>query len=124
MDAFAKGHVVVLGPDEGSPPRRLSLRPARRRGEAIPITARLASLGIQVLRPGAFIRRHAHDRQHEALYLLCGRGLGGGERPALRRAQSATAGRGWLSAQRKHKIPGTVSPFESQLSAPVSERDF
>jgi len=39
--------------------RRLSLRPKRTRVEAIPISARLASLGIQVLQPGSHIRRRA-----------------------------------------------------------------
>ena len=74
MNAFAKGHVVVLGPDEGSPPPALPVtRPTRRRGEAIPIAARLASLGIKVLEPNAHIRRHAHERQHEALFCCAAR---------------------------------------------------
>jgi hypothetical protein len=50
MNAFAKGHVAVLGPDEGAP----SLAPPvvatkAKAGEAIPFAVRLASLGIRVL---------------------------------------------------------------------------
>ena len=32
------------------------------------------SLGIQVLEPGAHIRRHAHERQHEVLFCYAGEG--------------------------------------------------
>ena len=32
------------------------------------------STGIQVLEPGAHIRRHAHERQHELLFCYAGHG--------------------------------------------------
>ena len=75
MNAFAKGHVVVLGPDEGNHPRPrcLSRDPREGGGKQSPIAARLASLGIQVLEPNAHIRRHAHERQHEALFCCAAR---------------------------------------------------
>ena len=74
MSQFAKGCVVVVGPEEGE-----SLwQPLPSRGY---ITNKLTpyntpydsfSLGIQVLEPGAHIRRHAHERQHEVLFCYAG----------------------------------------------------
>jgi mannose-6-phosphate isomerase-like protein (cupin superfamily) len=76
MDAFAKGPVVVLGSDEGES----FWQPLPSRGY---IVNKLTpyntphdgfSLGIQVLEPGAHIRRHAHERQHEVLFCYAGEG--------------------------------------------------
>ena len=76
MDAFAKGAVVVLGPEEGES----FWQPLPSRGY---IVNKLTpyntphdsfSLGIQVLEPGAHIRRHAHERQHEVLFCYAGEG--------------------------------------------------
>jgi len=60
MTAFAKGAVVVLGPDDGES----FWQPLPSRGC---ITSKLTpydsfSLGIPVMEPGASIRRHAHER--------------------------------------------------------------
>ena len=72
MNAFAKGHVVVLGPDEGSPPPPLPVtRPTT--SDAVATSRRGSSLGIKVLEPDAHIRRHAHERQHEALFCCAAR---------------------------------------------------
>ena len=76
MSEFAKGSVVVLGPDDGES----HWQPLPSRGY---ITSKLTpyntpydsfSLGIQVLEPGAHIRRHAHERQHEVLFCYAGEG--------------------------------------------------
>jgi quercetin dioxygenase-like cupin family protein len=76
MSAFAKGPVVVLGPDEGES----FWQPLPSRGY---IVNKLTpyntphdsfSMGIQVLEPGAHIRRHAHERQHEVLFCYAGEG--------------------------------------------------
>jgi quercetin dioxygenase-like cupin family protein len=76
MSEFAKGPVVVLGPDEGES----FWQPLPSRGY---IVNKLTpyntphdgfSLGIQVLEPGAHIRRHAHERQHEVLFCYAGEG--------------------------------------------------
>lgn len=76
MKPFAKGEVVVLGPDEGES----FWQPLPSRGY---IVSKLTpdntpydsfSLGIQVLEPGAHIRRHAHERQHEVLFCYAGEG--------------------------------------------------
>ena len=76
MNDFAKGNVVVLGPDEGAS----FWQPLPSVGY---ITSKLTpyntpydgfSLGIQVLEPGAHIRRHAHERQHEVLFCYAGEG--------------------------------------------------
>ena len=76
MSQFAKGSVVVLGPEEGE-----SLwQPLPSRGYIInkltPYNSPYDSfsLGIQVLDPGAHIRRHAHERQHEVLFCYAGEG--------------------------------------------------
>jgi mannose-6-phosphate isomerase-like protein (cupin superfamily) len=76
MNDFARGHVVVLGPDEGES-----------FWQPLPSTGYIVnkltpcntpydsfSLGIQVLEPGAAIRRHAHERQHEVLFCYAGEG--------------------------------------------------
>jgi mannose-6-phosphate isomerase-like protein (cupin superfamily) len=76
MSEFAKGPVVVLGPDEGES----FWQPLPSRGY---IVNKLTpyntphdgfSLGIEVLEPGAHIRRHAHERQHEVLFCYVGEG--------------------------------------------------
>jgi mannose-6-phosphate isomerase-like protein (cupin superfamily) len=76
MSKFAKGPVVVLGPDEGES----FWQPLPSRGY---IVNKLTpyntphdgfSLGIEVLEPGAHIRRHAHERQHEVLFCYVGEG--------------------------------------------------
>ena len=76
MNAFTKGPIVVLGPDEGES----FWQPLPSRGY---IVNKLTpyntphdsfSLGIQVLEPGAHIRRHAHERQHEVLFCYAGEG--------------------------------------------------
>jgi mannose-6-phosphate isomerase-like protein (cupin superfamily) len=76
MTDFAKGHVVVLGPDEGES----FWQPLPSTGYVV---SKLTpyntpydgfSLGVQVLEPGAHIRRHAHERQHEVLFCYAGEG--------------------------------------------------
>ena len=76
MNPFARGSVVVLGPDEGE-----SLwQPLPSRGYIInkltPYNTPYDtfSLGIQVLAPDAHIRRHAHERHHEVLFCYAGEG--------------------------------------------------
>jgi mannose-6-phosphate isomerase-like protein (cupin superfamily) len=76
MNPFARGSVVVLGPEEGES-----------FWQPLPSTGYIVnkltpyntpydgfSLGIQVLEPGAHIRRHAHERQHEVLFCYQGEG--------------------------------------------------
>ena len=76
MADHAKGVAIVLGPDDGE-----SL------WQPLPSTGFVTnkinpynspydafSTGIQVLEPGAHIRRHAHERQHELLFCYAGRG--------------------------------------------------
>ena len=76
MNDFAKGSVVVLAPDEGES----FWQPLPSRGYTV---SKLTpyntphdsfSLGIQVLEPGAHVRRHAHERQHEVLFCYEGEG--------------------------------------------------
>jgi len=76
MNPFAKGTVVVLGPDEGE----AFWQPLPSRGYIVnkltPYNTPYDSfsLGIQVLEPGAHIRRHGHERQHEVLFCYEGEG--------------------------------------------------
>jgi len=79
MTSFAKGNVIVLGPDDGE----FLWQPLPSRGHVVnKITPYSSpydtfSTGIQVLEPGAHIRRHGHERSHEILF--CFRGSGTAE---------------------------------------------
>jgi len=101
MSEFAKGWpkgcVVVVGPEEGDS----HWQPLPSRGY---ITSKLTpyntpydsfSLGIQVLEPGAHIRRHAHERQHEVLFCYAGEGWAevDGERYEMRPETTVLIGR-------------------------------
>jgi mannose-6-phosphate isomerase-like protein (cupin superfamily) len=76
MDDHRKGTAIVLAPEDGE----ALWQPLPSRGYVInkinPYTAPYDdfSAGIQVLEPGAHIRRHAHERAHELLF--CYRGSG------------------------------------------------
>jgi mannose-6-phosphate isomerase-like protein (cupin superfamily) len=76
MSDYAKGIVIALGPEDGE-----SLwQPLPSIGYVInkinpynsPYDA--FSTGLQVLEPGAHIRRHAHERSHELLFCYQGAG--------------------------------------------------
>jgi mannose-6-phosphate isomerase-like protein (cupin superfamily) len=79
MNSFAKGVAIVLGPEDGE----AFWQPLPSRGYVInkitPYTSPYDnfSAGIQVLEPGAHIRRHGHERSHEILF--CFRGSGTAE---------------------------------------------
>ena len=79
MSSFAKGSVIVLGPEDGES----WWQPLPSRGYIInklsPYNSPYDgfSIGIQVLEPGAHIRRHGHERSHEIL--VCIRGSGTAE---------------------------------------------
>jgi hypothetical protein len=71
MNEYAKGIVIVLGPEEGE-----SLwQPLPSTGYVInkinPYNSPYDSFstGVQVLEPGAHVRRHAHERSHELLFV-------------------------------------------------------
>ena len=77
MTMHGKGIAIVVGPDEGE-----SLwQPLPSRGYVTnkinPYTSPYDgfSVGIQVLEPGAQIRRHAHERSHELLFCFRGSGF-------------------------------------------------
>ena len=127
MDAFAKGPVVVLGPDEGES----FWQPLPSRGY---IVNKLTpyntphdgfSLGIQVLEPGAHIRRHAHERQHEVLFCYAGEGwavwnTGAGQMRLL--WMIAPAGlKDWFRAIGRPRRPGEPMPPPFERPADVAE---
>jgi mannose-6-phosphate isomerase-like protein (cupin superfamily) len=101
-----EGSVVVLQPEEGE-----SLwQPLPSTGY---ITNKLPpydtpydsfSMGIQVLEPGAHIRRHAHERQHEVLFCYAGEGWAqvGEQRYAVRPETTILIGRAV-----QHKVQNT-----------------
>ena len=106
MSDFAKGVVIALGPEEGE-----SLwQPLPSTGYVInkinpynsPYDA--FSVGLQVLEPGAHIRRHAHERSHELLF--CYRGTGradiDGQHFDIRAESMILIGRGL-----QHKVTNT-----------------
>jgi mannose-6-phosphate isomerase-like protein (cupin superfamily) len=77
MNSFTKGVAIVLGPADGE----ALWQPLPSRGYVInKITPYNSpydnfSIGIQVLEPGAHIRRHGHERSHEILFCFRGRGV-------------------------------------------------
>lgn len=79
MNAYAEGIVIALGPEDGAS----FWQPLPSVGYVInkinPYNSPYDSFstGLQVLEPGAHIRRHAHERSHELLF--CYRGFGRAE---------------------------------------------
>jgi mannose-6-phosphate isomerase-like protein (cupin superfamily) len=76
MTNYAQGTAIVLGPEEG----QSFWQPSPSTGYVItkfnPYNSPYDtfSTGLQVLEPGAHVRRHAHERSHELLF--CYRGSG------------------------------------------------
>jgi quercetin dioxygenase-like cupin family protein len=76
MTDFRKGHSAVLQPEDGES----FWQPLPSTGHVVakitPYTSPYDdfSMGIQVLEPGASIRKHAHERQHEVLFCYAGTG--------------------------------------------------
>jgi mannose-6-phosphate isomerase-like protein (cupin superfamily) len=106
MGAHDKGIAIVLGPDDGE-----SLwQPLPSRGyitnKINPYTSPYDSFsaGIQVLEPGAHIRRHAHERSHELLFCFRGSGTAevDGKTHELREESMMLIGRGL-----QHKVTNT-----------------
>jgi hypothetical protein len=85
---YAKGIVIALGPEDGES----FWQPLPSTGYVInkinpynsPYDA--FSTGLQVLEPGAHIRRHAHERSHELLFCYRGSGQADIDGKAIRRA--------------------------------------
>ena len=108
MSNHAEGIAIVLGPKDGES----FWQPLPSRGYVInkinPYTSPYDSfsVGIQVLEPGAHIRRHAHERSHELLF--CFRGTGSaevaGKTFAIEEETMMLIGRGL-----QHKITNTGS---------------
>jgi mannose-6-phosphate isomerase-like protein (cupin superfamily) len=77
MIDFAKGTVIALGPEDGES----FWQPLPSTGYVIskinPYNSPhdTFSTGLQMLEPGAHIRRHAHERSHELLFCYRGTGL-------------------------------------------------
>jgi mannose-6-phosphate isomerase-like protein (cupin superfamily) len=77
MNDQSKGASIVLGPGDGDS----FWQPLPSRGYVVnkitPYTSPYDgfSTGIQVLEPGAHIRRHAHERSHEILFCFRGSGF-------------------------------------------------
>src|ERR1700753_3216485 len=108
MINYAKGPVLVLGPDQGDS----FWQPLPSRGYIVnkltPYNTPYDSfsLGIQVLEPGAHIRRHAHERQHEVLFCYQGTGIAevGAQRHAVAPETTILIGGGV-----QHKVTNTGS---------------
>jgi mannose-6-phosphate isomerase-like protein (cupin superfamily) len=106
MSNFAKGAAVVVGSDEGES----FWQPLPSRGYIVnKITPYNSpydnfSAGIQVLEPGAHIRRHGHERSHEILFCFRGSGVAeiDGKRHEVREETMMLIGRGL-----QHKVTNT-----------------
>jgi mannose-6-phosphate isomerase-like protein (cupin superfamily) len=98
MSEFARGPVVVLGPDDGEsfwqPLPSVGYIVNKLTPYNTPYDT--FSAGLQVLEPGAHIRRHAHERQHEVLFCYQGTGIAevGTERHAVAPETMILVGRG------------------------------
>ena len=151
MNGFAKGEVIVLGPEDGES-----------HWQPLPSTGYIISkltpyntpydnfsLGLQVLEPGAHIRRHAHERQHEVLFVYAGEGWAevGEQRYEVRPETTILIGRGvqhkvqntgpgqmrllwmiapagledWFSAIGRPRRPGEAMPAPFERPADVAE---
>ncbi len=106
MSAFAQGTAAVLQPEDGES----HWQPLPSTGYIIskltPYTTPYDafSMGLQVLEPGAHIRRHAHERQHEVLFCYQGTGYAevGSERHDVVAETMILLGRGV-----QHKVVNT-----------------
>jgi hypothetical protein len=113
---FAKGPVVVLGPRDGES----FWQPLPSVGYIVNKLTPYNSpydnfaMGLQVLEPGAHIRRHAHERQHEVLFCYEGTGIAevGYRRRADAHAVDDLAGRarGLVSRHRPPAAAGRADP--------------
>jgi mannose-6-phosphate isomerase-like protein (cupin superfamily) len=106
MADFAKGPVVVLGPEDGPS----FWQPLPSVGYIINKLTPYNSpydnfaMGLQVLAPGAHILRHAHERQHEVLFCYEGTGIAevGNEQHEVTPETMILVGRGV-----QHKVTNT-----------------
>ena len=97
MADLTKGFSMVLGPDDGEG----FWQPLPARGYAInkitPYNSPLNNfaMGIQILEPGAHIRRHAHERSDEVLFCYSGSGRAdvGGKRYSVEPETTILIGR-------------------------------
>ena len=140
MNQFAKGHTVVIGPEEGES----FWQPIPSSGF---ITSKITpynspydsfSSGIQVLEPGNRVKQHAHERSHELIFVYEGEGFAeiDGERYELTQGSMMVVGRrvqhmvcnsgesqlkmmwvifppgleDWFRAIGKPRIPGEATP--------------
>jgi mannose-6-phosphate isomerase-like protein (cupin superfamily) len=76
MTEFSKGFSMVLGPDDGESFWQPMPAIGYATNKVTPYNSPhdLFSMGIQVLEPGAHIRRHGHERAHEVLFCYAGTG--------------------------------------------------
>jgi quercetin dioxygenase-like cupin family protein len=106
MTDYVQGPIVVLGPDEGE--GFWQPRPAVGyvMNKLTPYNTPYDNfaMGLQVLEPGAHVRRHAHERQHEVLFCYQGTGYAelGSERYDVAPETMILVGRGV-----QHKIVNT-----------------
>ncbi len=125
MNDHAKGPVVVLGPDEGES----FWQPLPSRGYIVnnltPYNTPYDSfsMGIQVLEPGAHIRRHAHERQHEVLFCYAGEGWAevDGQRYEVRPETTILIGR---AVQHKVQNTGSTQMRMLWMIAPAGLEDW
>ena len=106
MSDFEQGITLVLGPEDGE----AIWQPKPSTGFIVnkinPYNSPFDSFstGLQILEPGAHIRRHAHERQHEILFCYRGEGYAeiGEDRHELAEESMMLIGRGV-----QHKVVNT-----------------
>ncbi|MFN3348033.1 cupin domain-containing protein [Pseudorhodoplanes sp.] len=106
MSDFEQGITLVLGPEDGES----IWQPKPSTGFIVnkinPYNSPFDnfSTGLQILEPGAHIRRHAHERQHEILFCYRGEGYAeiGEDRHELAEESMMLIGRGV-----QHKVVNT-----------------
>ena len=113
MNAFATGHVVVLGPEDGESLWQPLLSVGYIINKLTPYNTPYDgfSMGIQVLEPGAHIRRRAHERQHEVLFCYAGEGWAevGDQRYEVRPETTTSAALAIPAKSSRHRSNGLTT---------------
>lgn len=107
MTKYAKGEAIVVGPEAGESFWQPTPSTGYIVNKITPYNSPYDdfSAGIQVLEPGAAIREHAHERQHEVLFVYEGTGY------AI------------LDGERVELSPGTVIVFGRRVLHLVQNSD-
>lgn len=77
MNQYAKGHALVIDPEEGESYWQPAPSTGYITSKVTPYNSPYDSFaaGVQVLEEGASVRMHAHERSHELIFVYAGEGF-------------------------------------------------